>query len=196
MGGFSQRMGWTVLAIAAAAAVAAHPAAAQLQFSSADGESSLKLGVLGQLQGQDIDTPDGKESAKDLYFRRLRLVGQFKYGDKLSVYFDTDAPNLGKGNADGTKNVNTSIYIQDFVVTYAFAHEFQFEGGEILLAQSYNHNTSSAQLMPLDFGAFPFTETGATQGNAAPASAPQPRCYLSSCNLKYRPRPFPATPRT
>src|SRR5258708_6680791 len=123
MGGYSQRMGWTVLAIAAAAALAVHPAAAQLQFSSVDGDSSLKLGVLGQLQGQDIDTPDGKESAKDLYFRRLRLVGQFKYGDKLSVFFDTDAPNLGKGNADGTKHVNTSIFIQDFVVTYAFAHE-------------------------------------------------------------------------
>src|SRR5258708_11826629 len=183
MGGFSQRMGWSALAIAAAAGVAAHPAAAQLQFSSADGESSLKLGVLGQLQGQDIDTPDGKDSAKDLYIRRLRLVGLFKYGDKLSVYFDTDSPNLGKGNADGTKNVNTSIYIQDFVVTYAFAHEFQLDGGEILLAQSYNHNSSSAQLMPLDFGPFTFTETGAIQGNNGRDYGGQAPPYLANTHL-------------
>src|ERR1700730_14046400 len=103
MGGFSQRMVWSSLAVAAACALAAHPAAAQLQFSSAAGGTSLKL---GQLQAQDIDTPDGQDSSKDLYIRRLRLLGLFKYGDKLSVYFDTDDPNLGKGNADGTKNVN------------------------------------------------------------------------------------------
>ncbi|HEV3073434.1 MAG TPA: hypothetical protein VHB47_03355 [Thermoanaerobaculia bacterium] len=187
MGVFSRRMGWSALAVtAAAAALAVHPAAAQLQFSTADGGTSLKLGVLGQLQAQDIDTPDGKDSAKDLYFRRLRLVGQFKYGDKLSVYFDTDSPNLGKGNADGTKNINTSIYIQDFVVTYTFAHEFQLDGGEILLAQSYNHNTSSAQLMPLDFGPFTFTETGAIQGNVGRDYGAQARGYLGSDHLEYR----------
>src|SRR5260370_22284847 len=182
-----QRMVWCSLAFAAGAlARAARPAAAQLQGSAADGSSSVKLGVLGQLQGQDIDTPDGKESAKDLYFRRLRLIGLFKYGDKLSVFFDTDAPNLGKGNADGTKNVNTSIFIQDFVVTYAFAHEFQLDGGEILLAQSYNHNSSSAQLMPLDFGPFTFTETGAIQGNNGRDYGAQARGYLASDHLEHR----------
>ncbi|HEV3457207.1 MAG TPA: hypothetical protein VHG32_11660 [Thermoanaerobaculia bacterium] len=183
----SQRMAWCSLALAAGLlALAVHPAAAQLQWSAADGSSSLKLGVLGQLQGQDIDTPDGKQSAKDLYFRRLRLIGLFKYGDKLSVFFDTDDPNLGKGNADGTKNVNTSMYIQDFVVTYAFAHEFQLDGGEILLAQSYNHNSSSAQLMPLDFGPFTFTETGAIQGNTGRDYGGQARGYLANDHLEYR----------
>jgi hypothetical protein len=187
MRGSWRRMDWPALAIAAAAiALAAAPASAQLQFGSADGGTSLKLGVLGQLQAQDIDTPDGKESAKDLYFRRLRLIGLFKYGDKLSVYFDTDDPNLGKGNADGTKNLNTSIYIQDFVVTYAFAHELQLDGGEILLAQSYNHNTSSGQLMPLDFGAFTFTESGAIQGNVGRDYGAQARGYLASDHLEYR----------
>jgi hypothetical protein len=187
MGDFSQRMGWSAFAVAAAAvALAAHPAAAQLQFSSADGASSLKLGVLGQLQGQDLETPDGKDSSKDLYFRRLRLLGLFKYGDKLTVYFDTDSPNLGKGNADGTKNVNTSIFIQDFVVNYAFAHEFQLEGGEIFIAQSYNHNTSVGQLMPLDFGPFTFTESSAIQANNGRDYGAQLRGYLASDHLEYR----------
>jgi len=178
---------WPVLALAAAAlALATAPAAAQLVWTSEDGYSSLKVGVLGQLQGQDIDTVNGQDSSKDLYFRRLRLLMFFKYGDKLQVFLDTDDPNLGKGNADGTKNVNTSMYIQDFVVTYAFAREFQLEGGEILLVQSYNHNTSSAQLMPLDFGAFTFTETAAIQGNVGRDYGAQARGYLASDHLEYR----------
>jgi hypothetical protein len=187
MGALLQRSGRLSLTLAAAAlALAALPAAAQLQLSSADGSTSLKLGVLGQLQGQDIDGAGGTESQKDLYFRRLRLIGLFKYGDKLSVYFDTDDPNLGKGNADGTKNVNTSMYIQDFVVTYAFAHEFHLDGGEILLADSYNHNSSAGQLMPLDFGPFTFTETGAIQGNVGRDYGAQARGYLASDHLEYR----------
>jgi hypothetical protein len=187
MRGRSRRIGWCPFALAASVlALAAHPAAAQLQWSAADGSSSVKLGLLGQVQGQDIDTPDGLQSAKDLYIRRLRLIGQFKVGDKLSVFFDTDDPNLGKGNADGTKNVNTSIYIQDFVVTYAFAHGIQLDGGEILLAQSYNHNTSAAQLMPLDFGPFTFTEVGAIQGNVGRDYGAQLRGYLANDHLEYR----------
>ena len=182
-----QRLAGSALAIAAGVlALATRPASAQLQFSSADGSSSLKLGVLGQIQGQDIDTPDATQSEKDLYLRRLRLIGQFKYGDKLSVFFDTDNPNLGKGNADGSKNINTSLFIQDFVVNYAFAHEFQLEGGEIFIAQSFNHNTSVAQLMPLDFGPFTFTETSAIQANNGRDYGAQARGYLASDHLEYR----------
>ncbi|HLX07721.1 MAG TPA: hypothetical protein VKY89_07635 [Thermoanaerobaculia bacterium] len=189
MAGLWLRKGCFSLALAAvvlAFAAAASPAAAQLQFSSADGSSSLKLGVLGQLQAQDIQNNSATQSEDDLYIRRLRLIGLFKYGDKLSVYFDTDNPNLGKGNADGTKNINTSMYIQDFVVTYAFAHEFQLEGGEIFIADSYNHNTSVGQLMPLDFGPFTFTETTAIQANVGRDFGAQVRGYLANDHLEYR----------
>jgi hypothetical protein len=183
----SRRQSWLPPVIAAAVlAVTAHAAPAQLQFSSADGGSSLKLGVLGQLQAQDIDSPNGSQSEKDLYFRRLRLIGQFKLGDKLSVFFDTDNPNLGKGNGDGTKNVSTSMFIQDFVVNYAFAHEFQLEGGEIFIAQSYNHNTAVGQLMPLDFGPFTFTESSAIQAINGRDFGLQTRGYLADDHLEYR----------
>jgi hypothetical protein len=187
MGGRARQTGRLSLALAAAAlALAIHPATAQLQFGSADGSATLKLGVLGQAQAQSLDTATATDQQKDLYFRRLRLLGLFKWGDKLSVYFDTDSPNLGKGNADGSKNVNTSIYIQDFVVTYAFAHEFQLDGGEILLADSYNHVTSAGALLPLDFGPFTFTETAAIQANVGRDYGAQARGYLASDHLEYR----------
>ncbi len=187
MGRHLKRFGWSFPALAAAAlALAGRPAAAQLQFSSADGGTSLKLGTLVQLQAQSIDNADATDQAKDLYFRRLRLIGLFKWGDKVSVFFQTDSPNLGKGNPDGTKNVNSSIFFQDFVVTYAFAHELQIDGGEILLADSYNHNQSSSQLMPLDFGPFTFTETAAIQANIGRDYGAQARGYLANDHLEYR----------
>jgi hypothetical protein len=172
--------------LALALAPAARPAAAQLQFSSADGGTSLKLGVLGQLQGQAIDTADGKQSQKDLYIRRLRLIGLFKYGDKLTVFFETDNPNLGKGNADGSKNVNTSTFIQDFNVNYAFAHEFQLEAGELLLATSFDHVSAASTLLSLDFGAFTFNENAALLANNGRDYGLQTRGYLASDHLEYR----------
>jgi hypothetical protein len=187
MGGLLKHSGLLVLAfVVAILAVVCHPASAQLQFSSADGSASLKLGVLGQFQGQSIQNDSATNSEDDLYFRRLRLLGLFKLGDKLSVYFDTDDPNLGKGTGTGSKNINSSMYIQDFVVTYAFAHEFQMEGGEILVPVSYNHLQSAGQLMPLDYGPFSFTETTAIQANVGRDYGADVRGYLASDHLEYR----------
>jgi len=187
MGGFLKRSGVTALVLVAALLVLiVRPAAAQLQFSSADGSSSLKLGTLAQLWAQSLDTADAKDQQKDLYFRRLRLVGQFKYGDKLTVFFETDNPNLGKGNADGSKNINTGFNFLDFVVTYAFAHEFQLDGGEILVPVSYNHLQGAGTLLPLDYGAFSFTETTAIGANVGRDYGAQARGYLASDHLEYR----------
>jgi hypothetical protein len=180
-----------VAAIAGACALglllaAARPAGAQLQLASADGSTSLRLGVLGQLQAQDIDTVNGQQSSKDLYIRRLRLIGLFKYGDKLSLFFDTDNPNLGKGNADGTKNVNTSTFIQDLVVGYAFAHELHLEAGEMLLPTSFDHVSGASTLLTLDFGAFTFNELAALQSNNGRDYGLQARGYLAGDHLEYR----------
>jgi hypothetical protein len=182
-----KRTGWTALALAVALlALGGRQASAQLQFSSADGSSSLKLGVLGQIQGQDIGNDANNAKEKDLYFRRLRLIGLFKLGDKLSVYFDTDDPNLGKGTGAGPKNSATSMYIQDFVVTYSFAHEFQIDGGEILTPNSYNHLQSAGTLLPLDYGAFSFNETEALGSNVGRDYGAQLRGYLANDHLEYR----------
>lgn len=184
--GFS-RVAWSAFALAVAiTAFAARPSAAQLQFSSADGSTSLKLGVLGQIQGQALENGSATHYEDDLYFRRLRLIGLFKFGDKLSVFFDTDDPNLGKGTGTGSKNINTSMYIQDFVVTYSFAHEFQLEGGEILVPLSYNHLQSAGQLMPLDYGPFSFIETDPLQSNVGRDYGGQLRGYLANDHLEYR----------
>jgi len=164
---------------------AAAPASAQLVLTSADGKQSIKLGILGQFALQTLDTANGQETTKDLFIRRARVIGQVKWGDDLSLFFDTDSPNLGKGNPDGSKN-NADLFLQDFVVTYTVAKEFQLDGGLILLAQDYNHNSSAASLLTVDYGAYTFNETTATTSRTGRDYGVQARGYLFDDHLEYR----------
>ena len=175
-----------LLAAALVAVLAARPAKAQLQFTSADGKQSFKIGILGQLQAESIENGNAKnDSANNLFLRRLRLLGNFKLSDELTVFFDTDSPNLGKGNADGSKN-NADIFIQDFVVTYAFSKAFQLDGGMLLMAQSYNHNQSAASLLAVDYGPYTFVESVPTTSRTGRDYGLQARGYLGGDHLEYR----------
>lgn len=183
----SRSLRWTVvLAMAAFVAIlAALPASAQLQITSADGKQSFKLGILGQLQGESIENADAKDdSSNNLYLRRIRLLGSFKLSDQLSVFVDTDTPNLGKGNPDGSKN-NADLFLQDVVVTYSFAKEFQLDGGLLLLAQSYNHTQSAATLMAIDYGPYTFNESTPTTSRTGRDYGIQARGYIAD-HLEYR----------
>ncbi|HEY4575450.1 MAG TPA: hypothetical protein VIJ26_15845, partial [Thermoanaerobaculia bacterium] len=113
---------WVAILLAASFAVSA-PAAAQIQMSSADGKI-FKFGILAQPQLEDIDVftsaaGSNTEKSDNIFLRRIRLMGNFTLSKQLRVFFDTDSPNLGKGNPDGTKN-NADMFIQDLIITYAF----------------------------------------------------------------------------
>src|SRR5436309_8507886 len=99
-----RRTSWALGGAVLLAGLLARPAAAQLQWASPDGKMSLKLGLLSQLQLESLDDAAAKHSGNNIFFRRLRLLGGFQLSPKLSVFIETDTPNLGKGNADGTKN--------------------------------------------------------------------------------------------
>ncbi len=179
---------WTsVLAMTAFVAVLASlPASAQLQFSSADGKQSFKIGILGQLQGESIENADAKaDSANNIFLRRIRLLANFKLSDELTVFVDTDTPNLGKGNPDGTKN-NADLFLQDVIVTYAFSKEFQLDGGLLLTAQTYNHNQSAASLMTVDYSPYTFNESTPTTSRTGRDYGVQARGYLADDHLEYR----------
>jgi Phosphate-selective porin O and P len=176
----------SALILAAALALVGRPATAQLLISTADGSSSLKLGTLVQFWAESLDTPDAQEQQRNLYFRRLRLLGQYQFGDRLSLFWETDSPNLGKGNPDGSKNSGTSVSFLDVVATYAFAHQFQLDAGEILVPVSYNHLQAAGALLPLDYGPFSFTESVALGANVGRDWGAQLRGYLASDHLEYR----------
>lgn len=187
MAGRSQGPGWLPALLATSIAVLAlsHPAFAQFQITTPDGKSSFKIGVLGQIQAESIETADAQDSSNNLFLRRLRLLGNFTVGSKLTVFFDTDSPNLGKGNPDGSKN-NADIFIQDFVVTYAFSKAFQLDGGMMLLGQTYNHLQSAATLMAVDYGPYTFNESTPTTSRTGRDYGVEARGYLADDHLEYR----------
>ncbi len=163
----------------------AGPADAQWAIESKDGKSSIKFGFLVQGRAETFDDPDGDDAAKDLYFRRLRLIAGGKITDKFTFFMETDSPGLGKGNPDGTKQ-RSDIYIQDFVLNYKFSEGFSLDGGLILIPTCYNCNQSAASLLPVDYGAFSFLSSAVTTANVGRDYGLQARGYLVNDHLEYR----------
>lgn len=173
-----------VLLVASTMCVA-DTAGAQWAIESKDGSSSVKFGFLVQGRAETFDHADGDGAAKDLYFRRLRLIAGGKITNKFSFFMETDSPGLGKSNPDGTKQ-RSDIYIQDFVLTYKFAEGFMLDGGLVLIPTCYNCTQSAASLLPVDYGAFSFLSSGVTTANVGRDYGILARGYLARDHFEYR----------
>ncbi len=183
----------TLLAVPLAASLClfGRPAAAQIQVTSSDGNDTLKLGLLGQLTGETLDSQVASTSsapthtAQDLYIRRIRLLAGLKLFDKVNVFFDTDSPNIGKGDGAGGKNA-TDIFVQDLFATYTASKAFQIDAGMMLPPSSYNHTQSAASLMAIDYGANTFLESTPLQGRTGRDYGAEVRGYVADDHLEYR----------
>ena len=165
--------------------VAAAPASAQLQWASKDEKMNFKVGLLGQMQGEMVDVAGTDDVATNLFLRRLRLIMGFTLGEKLSVFMETDNPNLGKANNAGVKDAG-DVFIQDFVATYKFSPKFMLDGGMLLLEQSYNHNQSAATLLTTDYGPYTFVESAPAGQRVGRDYGLRARGYLLDNHLEYR----------
>lgn len=159
--------------------------ASQLQWSSKDEEISVKLGLLAQLQAESSDVPATDEETKNLFIRRLRLMLGFKLNGALDVFVQTDSPNIGKGNIDGTKNAG-DLFIQDFVATWKFTPEIELDAGLLVTAQTYNHNQSATSLAALDYGPFSFVESEPIGARTGRDYGVRVRGYLAENRVEYR----------
>jgi hypothetical protein len=161
-------------------------AAAQLLVTSPDGNLTYHLGILAQVQGQvEENAKDNSGNAEQIgYLRRLRLQGEFTFYKNFILFFETDDPNYGKGNADGTKN-QPSIFFQTVYLTYVFAPEFMIDAGELLGVNSYNHLQSAATILPMDLGAFTNNESTPLTGNNGRDYGVELRGYIAD-HLEYR----------
>ncbi len=175
---------WGLLLVTGLAVVAA-PASAQLQWTSKDEKMNFKIGLLGQMQGEMVDVAGTDDTASNLFLRRLRLIMGFTLGEKLSVFVETDSPNLGKANNLGVKDTG-DVFIQDFVATYKFSPKFMLDGGMLLLEQSYNHNQSAATLLATDYGAYTFVGNGPMGERIGRDYGLRARGYLLDSHLEYR----------
>jgi len=158
---------------------------AQVSVSSADGKSTLNLGFLSQMQAEALDNADATHTGQNLFFRRLRIIMGGKINDKLSFFFETDSPNLGKGTTTGTKTAST-VTVQDFSLTYSFSNEFKIDGGMLLVPVSHNSQQSAASLLFVDYGAYSFQHSSPLDSVVGRDYGLQARGYLADNHIEYR----------
>ena len=104
------------LAVAVGLCLTAAPAAAQWQIETKDGKASAKIGILGQVQGEWIDTAaDGEHTSQNLYVRRIRLLLGGKLGEEVPhVLHGHRQPQHRQGQRlRGGQDRGASMYVQD-----------------------------------------------------------------------------------
>lgn len=160
----------------------ASTASAQWKIENEDG-SSLKFGFLVQARGELIDSDAA--TAQNLFFRRLRLLAGGSLNERLSFFFETDSPNLGKGTSAGGKEAS-DIYIQDFVLMYKWSDDQFIDAGMLLPALSHNSNQSAASLLATDYGPYSFLASGPTTSRVGRDYGVRARGYVLNDRLEYR----------
>jgi hypothetical protein len=155
------------------------------QITSAEKDSSVYFGFLGQGQIERIRTTSGTAESQDIFLRRFRLIASGQFNKKMTFFIDTDSPNLGKGTAGGAK-IEDRIYLQDAILTYAFRPEFQIDAGMLLVPFSHNSGQSAATLLAVDYGPYSFLASDPTNSRVGRDYGVQARGYLFQKHFEYR----------
>jgi hypothetical protein len=161
------------------------PLTAGWQLTTEDGSSKLKLGLLVQARAEALDTSDGADTSQNLFLRRFRLLAGGSLGERWSFFIETDSPNLGRGEVDGTKNAS-DLFVQDLVVTYRASDALFLDAGQLLIENSYNSNQSAASLMTTDYGPYTFVDNGPLDERVGRDYGVRLRGYLAGDHLEVR----------
>jgi Phosphate-selective porin O and P len=188
---FMKTAGGVGIAVAVLISVFLTPiqASAQLEIKSADGKSSIKFGVLGQVQAESLTTSDGKDTSNDLYLRRFRVIFGGNITENLAFFTETDSPNLGKTVklSDGSKAKGSSdAYLQDAYITYNQSNGFKVDAGMLLFPVSHNAGQSAASLLGTDYGPYSFIWSDPIKARVGRDYGMQARGYLNNNHFEYR----------
>jgi hypothetical protein len=162
----------------------AQPAHAQAEIKVND-DVNFKLGVLGQFQADTIDTDGTDTHDSNLFVRRLRLLFGGQVAKNVTFFVETDAPNLGKTIA-GSKNITPSVIVQDAYAEFKVADAFMLDAGLMFVPFSRNGLQSAATLLPIDYGAFTFSNSTPEQSATGRDTGFQARGYGVGSRLEYR----------
>ncbi len=162
--------------------------AAQYQVSLPDGKGSLRFGAFTQFQGEWTDTGSG-DTSQNLFLRRARFMMGGKLGEKVTFFFETDSPNLGKAAADGTKNEG-SMYVQDLILTYAFTPTWKVDGGLLLLPLAYHSGQGATSLLAIDYSPYAFVASAPTRSRLGRDYGVQARAYPLGGHVELRAAAF------
>jgi hypothetical protein len=152
---------------------------------SSDGKSAVSLGFLAQGQAEGVTNPSTDTTSKNLFLRRMRLIAGGKINDDISFFIETDSPNLGKAQADGSKSAE-KVYLQDVILTYKVRNELMIDGGMLLVSGSHNGMQGATGLLPVDYGPYSFQASTPTDSKVGRDYGVQARGYLCEKHMEYR----------
>jgi hypothetical protein len=184
----------------AAPAVAPAPAPSgppSFKITSADGSSSIKLGLLFQPQFQSASSPTLDKYSNNFYLRRMRLLlggtvlGAFEY------FVETDFANMFLASpgvaADGSATYSKStpgMNIQDAFATWrAYNDMAKIDVGYMLPPLAHNALQGATTLLSWDYYAFSFRHSDIFGSSASPVGRDvgvQLRGMLLDGMLEYR----------
>src|SRR5437764_9627802 len=146
---------------------------------------NFELGVLGQFQADTLRDTGTDVTSTNLFVRRLRLLFGGQVAKNVTFFVETDAPNLGK-TLSGTKNITPSVIVQDAYGEFKFSTGFALDAGLMFVPFSRNAVQSAATLLPIDYGAYTFSQSAPEQSSTGRDTGFQAKGYFLANHLEYR----------
>jgi len=170
--------------VVAAALVCATNAAAQATIKVSD-DVNLRFGVLGQVQADVLEDPGTDSTINNLFIRRVRLLFGGQVAKNVTFFVETDSANLGR-SVGGVKNIPSTTIIQDAYGEFKARDEFALDAGLMFVPFSRNSVQSAATLLPIDYGAYTFTQSAPEQSSTGRDVGFQAKGYFAKNHLEYR----------
>src|SRR6478609_3017860 len=151
-----------------------------LKIESKNGSATLKLGLLLQPQYEALGSADAAHegTSNNLFLRRTRLlVGGTLFNGKFEYFFDTDSPNLFRGNTTATggmtpapatgEKTGFAMGVQDaFATVKLYEDMIKIDGGYMLTPGAHNALQGAGTLLGLDYFSNSFNHTNVFNGGA------------------------------
>lgn len=158
--------------------------------------STIKVGVLAQFHGQalqeqtsaayDANPNNIQHWQRQIMIRRLRVLVGGNVTPSTSFFFESDATNIGKLSANGTKTPAVSMYVQDAQIQHTIMPELSIIAGLQLVGISRAGLQSAASLMGLNYGAYQFITSGPLDNSVGRDIGVNLRGFLANEQLEYR----------
>ena len=103
----------------------------------------------------------------------------------VTFFVESDSPNLGKTLVTGT-NIQPPMILQDAYAEFKATNAFSVDAGLMFVPFSRNFLQSAASLLPIDYGAYTYSQSGPTESSTGRDTGFQAKGYLLKDRLEYR----------
>jgi hypothetical protein len=156
-----------------------------IQFAAKD--ATLKLGFLAKPAFEAVGNATKEGTTQNFFVRQIRIMAGGTLGENFEFFFETDSPNLGKANADGTK-ANGPLVMQDAAFTYKLTKKIRIDAGLLLVPLSHNSTQGAGNLNTWDYSAYAFLQNAGMGSSTGRDTGVQVRGVVGAKegNLEFR----------